>query len=243
MADAKKVLKKGKQGKKYAAALTKVEFGKSYSVDEAFKLLPELTFAKFDETVDVAFNLGVDPKHADQMVRGALVLPHGVGKSLKIAVLAKGDKARDAEAAGADFVGAEDLIEKISGGWLDFDKMIATPDMMVALSKVAKVLGPRGLMPNPKLGTVTMDVVKAIKEQKLGKVEYRTEKTGIIHAVIGKKSFGSQKLKENFVALASAIMKAKPPTSKGTYLKSVIISATMSPGVKVDVLDAQSVVS
>ncbi len=231
---AERPVRKGKVGKKYAAALAKIEFGKSYSVAEGFKLLPDVTYAKFDETVDVAFNLGVDPKHADQMVRGALVLPHGTGKTLRVAVLAKGDKAREAEAAGADTVGAEDLIEKINGGWLDFDKMIATPDMMVALSKVAKVLGPRGLMPNPKLGTVTVDVTKAIKEQKLGKVEYRTEKTGIIHVVIGKKSFGAQKLQENFAAVTSAIVKAKPPTSKGTYMKSVILSTTMSPGIKLD---------
>lgn len=241
MAEANKKVRVGNQGKKYAAAIAKIQATKNYSVDEGFKLLPEVAYAKFDETVDVAFNLGVDPKHADQMVRGALVLPHGTGKTLRVAVLAKGDKAREAEAAGADIVGSDDLIEKITGGWLEFDKMIATPDMMVALSKVAKILGPRGLMPNPKLGTVTVDVTKAIKEQKLGKVEYRTEKTGIIHAVIGKKSFGSQKLRENFAALASAIMKAKPPTSKGQYLKGVVISTTMSPGIKLDILDTQAV--
>ncbi|MBC7385648.1 MAG: 50S ribosomal protein L1 [Cryobacterium sp.] len=226
--------RKGKLSKKYTAALAKITFDKKYSLAEGFKLLPEVSFAKFDETVDVAFSLGVDPKHADQMVRGALVLPHGTGKTLRVAVLSKGDKAREAEAAGADIVGAEDLIEKINSGWLEFDKMIATPDMMVALSKVAKVLGPRGLMPNPKLGTVTVDVTKAIREQKLGKVEYRTEKTGIIHCVIGKKSFGAEKLRENFNALASAIIKAKPPTSKGTYMKAVTLSTTMSPGIKLD---------
>jgi len=235
-------LQKGGNSKKYAIAIAKVELGKNYSVKDGFNLLPEVAFAKFDESVDVVFNLGVDPKHADQMVRGALVLPHGTGKSARIAVLAKGDKAREAEAAGADTVGAEDLIEKITGGWLDFDKMIATPDMMVALSKVAKILGPRGLMPNPKLGTVTLDVTKAIREQKLGKVEYRTEKTGIVHTVIGKKSFGAAKLQENFLAIASAIIKAKPPTSKGTYLKSVVLSATMSPSIKLDVSDLQSLV-
>lgn len=242
MADAN--TRKGKSpkgGKKYAAALAKIQFGKVYSHAEGFKLLPEVTFAKFDETVDVAFNLGVDPKHADQMVRGALVLPHGTGKTLRVAVLAKGDKAREAEAAGADVVGAEDLIEKINGGWLDFDKMIATPDMMVALSKVAKILGPRGLMPNPKLGTVTVNVTNAIKEQKLGKVEYRTEKTGIIHCVIGKKSFGPQKLQENFNALAQAIVKAKPPTSKGTYMKRVTLSTTMSPGIPLDTNETMSI--
>jgi len=243
MAEAKVKRKTGQSsiGKKYNAALAKVQFGKSYSIAEGFKLLPEVAFAKFDETVDVAFNLGVDPKHADQMVRGALVLPHGTGKTLRVAVLAKGDKAREATEAGADMVGAEDLIEKINGGWLEFDKMIATPDMMVALSKVAKVLGPRGLMPNPKLGTVTPNVTNAIREQKLGKVEYRTEKTGIIHCVIGKKSFGPQKLQENFNAVAAAIVKAKPPTSKGIYMKSVILSTTMSPGIKLDANETLSI--
>jgi len=231
----------GKHGKKYSDASVKIEKDRKYVVEDAFKLLSEVAYAKFDETVDVAFSLGVDPKHADQMVRGALVLPHGIGKSYRVAVLAKGDKAREAEAAGADFVGADDLIEKISGGWLEFDKMIATPDMMAAVSKVGKILGPRGLMPNPKLGTVTFDVVKAIKEQKLGKIEYRTEKTGIVHVMIGKKSFGSQKLQENFVTLASAIIKAKPPTSKGTYLKNITVSTTMSPGISIDSQDAMAV--
>lgn len=239
MTDTKKK-KLGRHGKKYSDAAGKLEVGKKYSVEESFNLLPQLAYAKFDETVDVAFNLGVDPKHADQMVRGALVLPHGIGKTVRIAVLAKGEKAKEAEAAGADIVGADDLIEKISGGWLEFDKMIATPDMMVAVSKVGKILGPRGLMPNPKLGTVTFEVTKAVKEQKLGKIEYRTEKTGIIHVPIGKKSFGSQKLKENFLTIAAAIVKAKPPTSKGTYLKNITVSSTMSPGVSVDPIDAMT---
>lgn len=227
----------GKHGKKYTDALAKVTLGKRYKVDEAFRLLPEVSYAKFDETVDIAFNLGVDPKHAEQMVRGALVLPHGIGKSVRVAVLAKGDKAREAEAAGADSVGAEDLIEKIAGGWMEFDKLIATPDMMVAVTKVGKILGPRGLMPNPKLGTVTFEVTKAIKEQKLGKIEYRTEKSGIIHVLIGKKSFGAEKLKENFIALAGAIVKAKPPTSKGTYLEKITLSTTMSPSIIMDSMD------
>ena len=238
MAEAKRVVR-GRQGKKFRAAVEKVQFGKRYPVKEAFDLLPQVAFAKFDETVDVAFSLGVDPKHADQMVRGAIVLPHGIGKSPRILVLAKGDKAREAEAAGADFVGSDDLIEKIQGGWLEFDKMIATPDMMVAVSKVGKVLGPRGLMPNPKLGTVTMDVTKAVKEQKLGKIEYRTEKTGIVHAIIGKKSFGAEKLMDNFNALAAALFKAKPPTSKGTYMKKVTLSTTMSPGIQLDLAEVQ----
>jgi large subunit ribosomal protein L1 len=241
MAEATKRTRLGGHGKKYSDAFKKVELGKRYTVAEAFDLLPQVAYAKFDETVDVAFNLGVDPKHADQMVRGALVLPHGVGKSPRVVVLAKGDKAKEAEAAGADMVGAEDIIEKITGGWLEFDKMIATPDMMVALSKVAKILGPRGLMPNPKLGTVTVDVTKAVKEQKLGKIEYRTEKTGIVHVIIGKKSFGSQKLRENFTTLAQAILKAKPPTSKGTYMKKVTLSATMSPGISIDPADAAAI--
>src|SRR4051812_26017282 len=239
MAEAK-VKRKGKQGKKYAAALAKVQFGKSYAIAEGFKLLPEVAYAKFDETVDVAFSLGVDPKHADQMVRGALVLPHGVGKSPRVAVVAKGDKAKEAEGAGADIVGAEELIEKIQGGWMEFDKLVATPDMMVAISKVGKILGPRGLMPNPKLGTVTFDVAKAVKEQKLGKIEYRTEKTGIIHVGIGKKSFTPDQLKENFLALTAVIVRAKPPTSKGTYIRSITVSSTMSPGISVDSMDAMS---
>ena len=225
------------RGKKYSNAFSKVELNKRYSVKDAFSLLPEVTFAKFDETVDVAFNLGVDPKHADQMVRGAIVLPHGIGKSVRVAVLAKGDKAREATAAGADVVGADDLIEKIAGGWFEFDKMIATPDMMVAVSKIGKILGPRGLMPNPKLGTVTFDVTKAVKEQKLGKVEYRTEKTGIIHVAVGKKSFGAEKLQENFLTLATVIVRAKPPTSKGVYLKNITLSSTMGPGIAMDPMD------
>lgn len=240
MAEVVKKVGSKRCGKKYSDALSKIQVGKRYTVEEAFGLLPEVAYAKFDESVDVAFNLGVDPKHADQMVRGAIVLPHGIGKSVRVAVLAKGDKAKEAEAAGADVVGAEDLIEKISGGWLEFDKMVATPDMMVAVSKVGKILGPRGLMPNPKLGTVTFEVARAVKEQKLGKIEYRTEKTGIVHCIIGKKSFGAQKLKENFITLASAIAKAKPPTSKGTYMKNVTLSTTMSPSLSVDPIDVMT---
>jgi large subunit ribosomal protein L1 len=234
----KKALKN--HGKKYSDSFKKIEFGKLYTVNDAFSLLSEVAYAKFDETIDVAFSLGVDPKHADQMVRGAVVLPHGIGKTVRVAVLAKGEKAKEAQAAGADIVGTDDLIEKIAGGWFEFDKMIATPDMMVAVSKIGKILGPRGLMPNPKLGTVTFDVSKAVKEQKLGKMEYRTEKTGIVHVAIGKKSFGPEKLKENFATLAAVIVRAKPPTSKGTYLKSITLSATMSPGIIVDPMDAMS---
>lgn len=240
MADAKK-RRVGKHGKKYSEAFTKVEKGKTYSVQEAFDLLPNVAFAKFDETVDIAFSLGVDPKHADQMVRGSVMLPNGTGKTARVAVVAKGDKAKEAEAAGADIVGSDDLIEKIQGGWLEFDKLIATPDMMVAISKVGKILGPRGLMPNPKLGLVTFEVGKAVQEQKKGKVEYRTEKTGIVQVAIGKKSFGPEKLKENFAAVASAIVKAKPPTSKGVYLKRVTLSTTMSPGIMMDPSDIQAI--
>lgn len=228
-------------GKKYTDALAKIESGKAYAVKDAFNLLPQVAYAKFDETVEVAFSLGVDPKHAEQMVRGAIVLPHGIGKSARVAVVAKGEKAKEAQAAGADVVGAEDLVEKIGGGWLEFDKLIATPDMMVPLSKIGKVLGPKGLMPNPKLGTVTMDVTKAVQDQKKGKVEYRTEKAGIVHVAIGKKSFGAQKLQDNFTALTNVIIKAKPPTSKGTYIKNITLSTTMSPGIKIDSLDAVAV--
>lgn len=227
-------------GKKYLESKKKIDSAKKYSVDEAFVLLEQVAFAKFDETVDVAFNLGVDPKHADQMVRGAIALPHGTGKSARVLVFAKGDKAREAEQAGADHVGAEDLIEKINGGWLEFDKAIATPDMMGLAAKVAKILGPRGLMPNPKLGTVTFDVAKAVKEQKQGKIEYRTEKTGIIHVGIGKKSFGTSKLKDNFNALLQIVVKAKPATSKGTYMKNITVSTTMSPGIAIDTSVAQT---
>lgn len=227
-------------GKKYLDAQKKIDPAKKYSIDEAFGLLEQVAYAKFDETVEIAFNLGVDPKHADQMVRGAIALPHGTGKSARVIVLTKGDKAREAEAAGADFVGAEDLIEKINGGWLEFDKAIATPDMMGLTAKVAKILGPRGLMPNPKLGTVTFDVAKAVKEQKQGKVEYRTEKTGIIHVGIGKKSFGPAKLKDNFNALLQVIVRAKPATSKGTYMKNITLSTTMSPGISIDTAVAQA---
>ncbi|MGK5089131.1 50S ribosomal protein L1 [Bdellovibrionota bacterium FG-2] len=234
MSETEKKKRLGHHGKKYFSSLAKLEDGKKYSVEEAFGLLPAIAYAKFDESVEAVFCLGVDPKHSDQMVRGAIVLPNGIGKKVRVAVLAKGEKAKEAEAAGADFVGADDLIEKITGGWMEFDKMIATPDMMVAVSKIGKILGPRGLMPNPKLGTVTFDLAKAVKEQKLGKVEYRTEKAGIIHVGIGKKSFGAAKLQENFVALMSAIMRAKPPTSKGTYLKNITVSTTMSPGISVD---------
>lgn len=242
MADAAKKAKRVPgRGKKYAEAVAKIQIEKKYTLAEALELLPQVAYAKFDETVDISFRLGVDPKHADQMVRGAISLPHGIGKTVRVAVLAKGEKAKDAETAGADFVGADDLIEKIAGGFMDFDKLIATPDMMVAVSKVGKILGPRGLMPNPKLGTVTMDVARAVREQKAGKVEYRAEKTGIVHVHVGKKSFGAEKLKDNFIAMANAVIKAKPPTSKGIYLRNITLSTTMSPPIALDPADVMAV--
>jgi len=223
-----------KAGKRYKESVKKVEMEKKYSVEEAFKVLDSFGKAKFDETVDVAINLGVDPKKSDQMVRGSTPLPHGLGKTVSVLVFAKGDKAKEAEEAGADFVGAEDMVEKIQGGWMEFDKVVATPDMMGTVSKLGRVLGPRGLMPNPKLGTVTMEVGKVVQEQKAGKVEFRVEKGAIIHAPIGKRSFGPDKLKDNFNALVGAVQRAKPAAAKGAYIRGVAISATMTPGVKID---------
>jgi large subunit ribosomal protein L1 len=223
---------------KYVAASKKVEKAKLYSVSDAIALVKSVAFAKFDETVDLAFRLGIDPRHADQMVRGAIVMPAGTGKKTTVVVITAGEKLAEAEKAGADFVGGEDLINKIAGGWMDFDRVIATPDMMGKIGKVARVLGPRGLMPNPKLGTVTTDVAKAIAEQKAGKVEYRADKNGIVHVPIGKKSFTEAQLAENFKAVCGAILRAKPASAKGTYVKSLAISATMSPGVRIDTVDA-----
>jgi large subunit ribosomal protein L1 len=227
-------------GKKFKAVAAKVDRNKRYKLDEALKLLKETATKKFDESVDAAINLGVDPKHADQVVRGAVVLPHGMGKSVKVAVFAKGDKAREAQEAGADIVGAEDLAEKIQGGFMDFDKVIAAPDMMGVVGRLGKVLGPRGLMPNPKVGTVTMDVAKAVKEQKAGKVEFRVEKAGIVHVPFGKASFEPQKLKDNFSAIMELIFKAKPQTAKGVYVKNVTVSCTMGPGIKLDPAELSS---
>ena len=221
-------------GKKYRADVTKVDREKRYPLTEALKVLDAFAKAKFDETVDIALRLGIDPKQTDQMVRGACTLPHGLGKKVRVAVFAKGEKVKEAEDAGADVVGGDDLAEKVQGGWLEFDAAIATPDMMGVVGRLGKVLGPRGLMPNPKLGTVTMDVTKAVKEAKAGKVEFRIEKASIIHVPVGKRSFGTQKLKENIEALVEAIIKAKPSSAKGSYLRSMSISATMTPGVKVD---------
>ncbi|QRK07568.1 50S ribosomal protein L1 [Archangium violaceum] len=224
-------------GKKFRAAATKVDRNKRYSIADGFQLLKEtsgLRGTKFDQTVEVALNLGVDPKHADQMVRGAVVLPHGTGATVRVAVFAKGERATEAEGAGADVVGGDDLAKRIEGGFLEFDTVIATPDMMGVVGRLGKVLGPRGLMPNPKVGTVTMDVAKAVRDAKGGKVEFRAEKAGIVHAKLGKTSFAPEKLQENFNTLVDLVMKLKPATAKGVYLKGVAISATMSPGIKLD---------
>ena len=223
-----------KPGRKRKDAVSKVDRQKLYTVAEASELLKSASFAKFDETVDLAVRLGVNPRHADQMVRGAIVLPHGIGKSKRVLVFAKGDKAAEAEAAGADVVGSEDLVKKVQEGFMDFDTVVATPDMMGQVGRLGRVLGPRGLMPNPKVGTVTMDVSKAVKEAKAGKIEFRVEKAGIVHAPVGKKSFDAPKLADNVRSLVGALIKAKPSTAKGTYLKSITISTTMGAGIKVD---------
>ncbi len=222
-------------GKNMHAASEKSEKGKEYPLEEAIQKVKELAYAKFDETVDLAFNLGVDPRKSDQMVRGTVVLPHGTGKQVRVLVFAKGEKELEAKQAGADYVGADDLVEKISKGWLDFDKVVATPDIMGVVGKLGKILGPRGLMPNPKLGTVTFDVTKAVRDIKAGKVEYKTEKAGVVHVPIGKVSFDAQKLLENAKAIIDSVTKAKPSTSKGKYLKGISVSSTMGPGMKIDV--------
>jgi large subunit ribosomal protein L1 len=225
----------GKVGKKFKAALALVDRNKRYSVEDACKLIPQTKIAKFDESVDMAVRLGVDPKHADQMVRGACVMPHGTGKSVRVVVFAKSEKAEEARAAGADFVGADDLADKIQKeNWLEFDSCIATPDMMGLVGKLGRVLGPRGLMPNPKVGTVTFDVGRAVRELKAGRVEFRVDKAGVVHAPVGKVSFGGQKLFENAQALLELLLKLKPSSAKGTYLRSVAISSTMGPGIKID---------
>jgi len=220
-------------GKKYKASRAQVE-PKLYSLQEAVELLKRTSFAKFDETVDLAVRLGVDPKHSDQMVRGSVLLPHGTGKKVRVLVFAKGEKEKEATAAGADYVGGEDMIEKINKGWMDFDRVVATPDIMGLVGKLGKLLGPRGLMPNPKSGTVTFDHARAVKEIKLGRVEYKVDKSAIIHVVAGKRSFDSNALLENARTIMDSIVKAKPASSKGIYLKSVVLSSTMGPGIKVD---------
>ncbi|NWF98943.1 MAG: 50S ribosomal protein L1 [Nitrospirae bacterium] len=222
-------------GKKLKAVKEKIDLTRQYTLEEAMKIVKESSCAKFDETVDLAVNLGVDPRKSDQMVRSTVVLPHGIGKKVRVLVFAKGEKEKEALEAGADYVGAEDLVEKISKGWLDFDKSVATPDVMGIVGKLGKILGPRGLMPNPKLGTVTFDIAKTVKEIKSGKVEYKTEKAGIIHVPVGKVSFDTEKLIDNAKTIINSIIKAKPSTSKGKYLKKMTVSSTMGPGIPVDV--------
>jgi large subunit ribosomal protein L1 len=226
-------------GKKYSQSVKFVD-KPAYTLTDAMPLVKKAAFAKFDETVEVAMRLGVDPKHADQMVRGTVVLPHGLGRSKRVIVIASGDKVREGREAGADDVGGEDLVQKIQGGWMEFDAVIASPDMMKSVGRLGKVLGPRGLMPNPKTGTVTMDVERAVKEVKAGKVEFRVDKTGIIHCPVGKVSFDALKLAENAQALIGSVLKAKPATAKGKYVKSIVISSTMGPGVHVDLASVEA---
>lgn len=221
-------------GKNFFNSLQKVDRNKLYLLEEAVSMARDIAWTKFDETLDMAIRLGVDPRHSDQVVRGAVVLPHGMGKSVKVVVFAKGEKEKEAKEAGADYVGAEELAEKISNGWMDFDRVVATPDIMGIVGKLGRILGPRGLMPNPKLGTVTFDVGKAVKEIKVGKVEYRVDKAAIIHVPVGKLSFDTRKLYENVVTVIESIIKAKPASSKGRYLKTITLSSTMGPGIKVD---------
>ena len=223
-----------KRGKKYQAALEKFDQNSTFSIEEAVKLAKETSIVNFDASVDVAFRLGIDTRKNDQQIRGALVLPHGTGKTQRVLVFAKGDKAKEAEAAGADYVGEAELAQKINGGWFDFDVIVATPDMMGEVGKLGRVLGPKGLMPNPKTGTVTMDIKKAVEEIKAGKVEYRAEKAGIVHVGIGKVSFSDEQLVDNFKAVHDILEKAKPSSSKGVYFKSVTVSSTMGPGITVD---------
>ncbi len=229
-----------RRGKRIIAAKAKVEPTKRYTLKEATEMVVSLAGVKFDETVDAAVRLGVNPAHADQMVRGSVVLPNGLGKTVRVLVFAKGDKEKEALDAGADMVGNDEIIEKIKGGWMEFDRVIATPDMMGSVGKIAKILGPRGLMPNPKVGTVTFDIANAVKELKAGKVEFRVEKAGIVHSPVGKVSFGAEKLYENVNALLETIIKLKPASSKGTYIKSIALSSTMGAGVKIDPLDIKS---
>ncbi len=221
-------------GKKYRQSAEKVDRSNKHSFEEAVSLALECAFAKFDEGVDLAVRLGVDPRHADQMVRGTVVLPNGIGKTVRVAVFAKGEKEKEALEAGADHVGADDLAEKIQQGWLDFDKAIATPDMMGAVGKLGRILGPRGMMPNAKLGTVTFDVARAVRDIKAGKIDFKVEKAGIVHATMGKVSFGAPKLLENIASFMETIQRLKPPASKGTYMRSIAVSTTMGPGIKVD---------
>jgi large subunit ribosomal protein L1 len=230
-----------KHGKHYLEARDKIDRERAYPFDEGVAAALEAAYAKFDETVDVAVRLGVDPRHADQMVRGSVVLPHGTGKTVTVAVFAKGEKEKEAVEAGADFVGAEDLAEKIQGGWTEFDRAVATPDMMSVVGKLGRILGPRGLMPNTKSGTVTFDLAKAIKEIKAGKIEFRVDKGGVVHAPVGKKSFGPEKIRENLEKLIETLVKMKPTAAKGTYVKGIALATTMSPGVKLDTAEVKNI--
>jgi large subunit ribosomal protein L1 len=229
-----------RKGKRILAAKAKVDTNKRYTLKEAAEMVVSMPATKFDETVDLAVRLGVNPAHADQMVRGSVVLPNGLGKAVRVLVFAKGEKEKEALEAGADFFGNDEIIEKIKGGWLEFDRVIATPDMMGSVGKIGKILGPRGLMPNPKVGTVTFEVANAVKELKTGKVEFRVEKAGIIHSPVGKVSFGAEKLSENVSALLETIIKLKPASSKGIYIKSISLSSTMGAGVRIDPLDIKT---
>lgn len=231
-----------KWGKKYTESRKKVDVTAKPSIGEAVQLAIDASYANFDETVDVAVRLGVDPRHAEQMVRGTVILPNGLGKKVKVLVFAKGEKEKEATDAGADFVGNDDLIEKIKGGWLDFDKAVATPDMMGSVGKIGKLLGPRGLMPNAKTGTVTFDIARAVQELKAGKIDFRVEKAGIVHVPMGKVSFGAEKIVQNAAAFLETIMRLKPASSKGTYLKSIAISTTMGPGIKIDAASIKDLV-
>lgn len=230
-----------KHGKKYKLIKEKIDTHRKYTFEEGIKLAIDNAYTKFDETVDLAIRLGVDPKHADQIVRGAIVLPHGTGRPVRVLVFAKGEKEKESLEAGADYVGSDDLIERIKGGWLDFDKAIATPDMMGAVGKIGKILGPRGLMPNVKLGAVTFDVAKAVKEFKAGKVEFRVDKSGVVHVPLGKVSFGLERLLHNMSVLLEFILKLRPASSRGTYLRGVAISTTMSPGIKIDPMNVKEI--
>jgi large subunit ribosomal protein L1 len=229
-----------KAGKQYREAKNKIDRTKRYTLEEALGLLPETSYARFDEGIDVAIRLGVDPKKPDQMVRGTVVLPHGTGKKMKVLVFAQGEKEKEAKEAGSDYVGGEELVKKISNGWLDFDKAIATPDMMKVVSTLGKILGPRGLMPNPKVGTVTFEVGKAVQDIKSGKVEFKVDKAGNLHCSVGKVSFGQEKLRENILALLDSVIKAKPASSKGSYVRGFAISTTMGPGIKIDPLSVRN---
>jgi large subunit ribosomal protein L1 len=229
-----------KAGKQYREAKNKIDRTKRYTLEEALGLLPETSYARFDEGIDVAIRLGVDPKKPDQMVRGTVVLPHGMGKEVKVLVFAQGEKEKEAREAGSDYVGGEELVEKISSGWLEFDKAIATPDMMKVVSTLGKILGPRGLMPNPKVGTVTFEVGKAVQDIKSGKVEFKVDKAGNLHCSVGKVSFGQERLQENILALWDAVIKAKPASSKGAYVRGFAISTTMGPGIKIDPLSVRN---